>query len=148
VKQKTLVTICGAAIAASLFLPWLAQPATSPWDLMKDTDWAKLAEAPPLKLAFLATFVLGAIAALLAVVGWAPRLLALVTAVLPFGLAGYVWLEAKDMLAGWGVTLPVDQTLSGIGKAIPEIAGIGFYFWAGGAALLLLVALLDSGERY
>jgi len=148
VRQTTLVTICGAAIAASLFLPWIATPATSPWSLLQNTAWAKLAEEPPLKLALLASFVLGAVASLLAVVGWAPRLLALVTALLPFGIAGYVWFEARDLLSGLGVTLPADQTLGGLGKAIPEIAGIGFYFWAGGAALLLLVALLDSGESY
>lgn len=149
-KQKSLVIICGAAIAASLFLPWAAAGVGAsivPWDQVKGTDWANLAEQPPLLLAFLASFALGALAAVLAVIGWAPRFLALVTALLPFGLAGYVWLQASDVLTGLGLSPPAGETLSVAYDWVVEVAAFGFYIWAGGAALLLLVALLDGGDR-
>ncbi|MCR8726755.1 hypothetical protein [Frigidibacter sp. ROC022] len=149
-KQKSLVIVCGVAIAASLFLPWVKLPTAEsivPWDRVKDTDWANLADQPPLLLTYLASFALGVLVALLAVIGWAPRFLSLITALLPVALAGYVWLKAREVLTGLDLTPPASETLSAAYDWIVQVGGLGFYIWAGGAALLLLVALLDGGDR-
>ena len=157
-RQKTLVTICGAAIAGSLFLPWVSLPAPLgnlvPWDLLRqgvpqvrDFDWQGMLELPPLLLTYMATFVLGALCAVLAVIGWAPRALALITSLLPLGLAGYIWLSGRDKVEALGVPVPVGS-IGDVANAVTEIAGIGFYLWGGAAILLLIVALLDPGDRY
>lgn len=151
VRNKTLTMVCGAAIAGSLFLPWIdAGPlgTVAPWSFLKDTDWSQLSAQPVPVLVFLATFALGALSAVLALVGWAPRPLSLVTGLLPWGLAAWVWFKAADQLRSLGLPVPDTADLMGAVQDTAQIASFGIYLWFGGAALLLVVSLLDPGDVY
>src|SRR5690606_4663935 len=125
----------------------------SPWDLIsripavQERDFAAIPDLPPLLLAFAASFVLGALAAVLAVIGWAPRLLALLAALLPFGLCAYVWFSARDQVEQFGPVLPTGG-FGDVLEGLTRIAGFGFWLWIGAAVLLLLAALLDPGDDY
>jgi hypothetical protein len=147
-RARSLVTVLAAAMAVSWFLPWIdtAVGRLSPSDGFADFDWARVTQAPPLTLAFLASFALPALLCLLSLMGWAPRLLALIAGVLPFAIAGYIWLSARDRLDAFG--LP-PQALDDLGRLLDQfhdLLGIGIYLYAGGALLLLVVGLLGPAD--
>lgn len=150
--MNPLIVIGGAATALSYILPWASQPgigALSPQEALRPVVQAlfdqpsleTLQSIPAVVLAFLLSFVLAGLVALLSLFGATSRLLAVIAGLLPFGIAGYLWFSARDQLAALGLPLPDAGDLSGLGDAVMQVADVGLYAWAGGALALLLAAL-------
>ncbi|MEZ5796703.1 MAG: hypothetical protein R3D63_03950 [Paracoccaceae bacterium] len=155
--MRMIALLASAAMVVSLFLPWL-NPALGaggfvPWDLVKnidpDAETLKkfVTEAPPLLLVFLATFPLAALFALLALVGAPVRLLALLAGGGAIGLIGYALWKLRDQATAMGIPLPTTENLTDYAKASTDVFGYGAFAWAGGAAILLLAALVGFGDR-
>jgi hypothetical protein len=143
--MNPLSIVFGAALAASYFLPWV-EGGFSPQSLDPQPTMAWLREAPPPVLAFLLSFALGALVALLSLFGARVRLLTLVAAVLPFGLAAYGLWTAPQVLESYGMP-PVSGTdLSAIFDQMRAVAGMGVYVWFG-SALGLFLAFLFAPDR-
>lgn len=145
--MNPLSVVFGAILAGSYFLPWLNIPGGfTPNSIPVEPTRDFLRSSPPLLLVFLATFVLGALVALLSLFGARVRMLTLLAAVLPFGVAGYALWNISDTLVAYGMP-PIDSTsLSQIFDAFQAVAGTGAYAWFGGAVGLFL-AFLFSPER-
>ncbi len=147
-RSGTLVTILAAAMAASWILPWIDTPlgSLSPRQGFADFDWQNVMQAAPLTQAFLASFAAAALLLLLSLLGWGFRLLMLLAGVLPFGIAGYVWLDARDRLTGIGVPLPANGNPLKLFDQFRDVLGLGLYIYFGAALLLLVIALFSRAE--
>jgi hypothetical protein len=143
--MNPLTIVFGAALAASYFLPWV-EGGFSPQSLNPQPTLQYLQESPPFLLAFLGTFVLAALVALLSLFGARVRLLTLLAALLPFGLAGYALWTAPQLLERYGMPPITSTNLSVIFDQMKAVAGMGVYAWFGGA-LGLFLAFLFAPER-
>lgn len=147
--MNPLSIVFGAALAGSYFLPWLDVAGVSgfvPREINPQPTLDYVKEAPPLLLAFLATFALGALVAVLSLFGARVRLLTLIAALLPFGVAGYTLWNTSDVLQQYGMPPLTGNDLSQMFDTVRGVAGLGFYAWIGGA-LGLFLAFLFSPER-
>ena len=155
--MRALAILAAIAMVVGLFLPWM-NPETSglrlvPWDMLKDIDLTAEAaqkfatESPPELLAFLATFALAALFALLALVGAPSRLLAFLAGGGAVGIVGYGWLKMKDQIAALGIPLDLTGDPMALVQSAPEVLGMGAFAWAGGALILLLAALIGFGDN-
>lgn len=155
--MRILSLFAALAMVAGLFLPWLkVAPGADglvPWRIVRDIppEWPAIQEFaaanPPELLAFLATFAVAGLFALLALIGAPSRLLALVAGGGAAGLVGWGLMRMKDQAAALGIPLPTAETLIDYAKASPEVFGMGAFLWAGGALVLLLMALIGFPER-
>jgi hypothetical protein len=140
--QSALAALLAAAIAAGFFLPWLSIPLlapVTPLRVLSETGLDGLADAPVVVLLFFASFPLAALAALAALFGRCPRLLALAVAALPIGLALYL-----------ASNITVELRRSGLPLRASDLTGFldfGGYVYISAAAALALQALLDPGAR-
>lgn len=152
--SRLLVALFSSMIFFSAFLSFAyLPPAGSPqtpfgraWadPVLRSLDLDAILALPPLALAFLGSFLLGLLTTLIALLGWAPRLLALPTAMLPLGTLIYAWFSGRSTVESLGVTLPTGPFGEAMSQLAP-LAGWGFWLWLAGAALLLMTALLDPG---
>ena len=149
--MNPLVVICGAATALSYILPWASAPGIgrvtpreSLMPLIEPVSLATLQSAPPMVLVFLASFVLAALVAVLGLVGLGIRLLTLITGLIPFGLIAWLYFNAADTLAAYGLPPLTTNDVSALVDGIRQVAGFGFYLWIGGAAGLLLAFLFPQ----
>ena len=145
-RWRPMLTVLGAAMAGSYFLPWIVTPlaALSPRDGFGALDWSQIANAPPAMLAFLASFALPALLALISLIGWTPRLLTLLSGLLPVGLVAWLWFGARDRIAALGLPAPKGGDLAGLWGQLQDIAGLGLYVYAGAALLLLVIGMFDA----
>lgn len=153
-QNKLLVAVFSAMILLSGFLSFAVLPplgsAQSPYGRilaepgLVSLDPAVFLALPLLAQLFIAGFGLALIAFLAALMGWAPRLLALLTGLLPLGVLLYAWFEGRDLVERLGVTLPSGP----FSETMPQLsilAGWGFWIWLAGALLLTLIAVFDDG---
>lgn len=150
---RQIALLCAIAILASLFLPWIVTPIGSnivPWDALPVFDRASvetyLTDAPPEKLAFLASFALAALFVVASIFGQEKRSLAFLTGIGPLVLAGMaIWRERERL--GFA---QMEGTMDDVNAMIAEasaVLGTGGWAWIGGAALLFLLALFDPGRQ-
>ena len=155
--MRALAILSSIAMVVSLFLSWM-KPAIFggglvPWDMLKQMDFSTdslrmVAEnSPPEGLVFAATFVLAALFAVLAILGLASRLLALLAGGGAIGLLVYGALTFKNQAAAAGLPMPGTGDLADMAKGMVEILGPGAYAWAGGALVLLFTGLIGFGAR-
>lgn len=155
--MRALAILAAAAMVISLFLPWLGEAVPGarfvPFDLMRnlnpDLETAQrfVRESPAELVAFMATFALAALFVVLAVVGLASRLLAVLAGGLAVGIAGYGYLRLRNGALDLGLPLPADASPENLLRAATEVLGLGAWAWIGGAALLLLAGLAGFGRR-
>jgi hypothetical protein len=156
--MRALAILAAAAMVFSLFLSWLNPAQTGglgfiPWDLVRNLDPSAeslqrfVTQAPPELLAFLATFALAALFLVLAILGLPSRLVAFLAGGTAAGLVGYGVLQARDGLLNVGLPVPAGNDLQAMANQAAGLMGVGAWAWAGGAALLLLSALIGFGSR-
>jgi hypothetical protein len=155
--MRAIAIIAALAMVAGLFLPWLNTETSGlrlvPWDIVKgldptlDTAMKFAQQSPPELLAYLATFVLAALFALLAILGAPSRVLALLAGGGAVGIVAYGVLRMKDQIAALGIPVPSMDALPDFLRSAPEVFGMGAFAWAGGGVLLLLTGLAGFPRR-
>lgn len=150
--MRALALLAAAAMVVSLFLPWLnlGQIGTGfvPWDLIKNLDpntetLQRFASDSPVELlVFLSTFVLAALFLVLAILGAASRLLAILAGGAAAALVGYTVLKVRDGALDLGVPLPPGTDMADLADQASRIMGLGAWAWGGGALVLLLAGLV------
>ncbi len=149
--MRAIAILAALAMVAGLFLPWL-NPQTSglrlvPWDIVKGLEPTAenarifVRDSPPELLAFLSTFVLAGLFALLAILGAPSRVLALLAGGGAVGIVAYGVLRMKDQVQALGIPVPSMDALPDFLRDAPQVFGMGAFAWAGGAVLLLLMGL-------
>ena len=152
-SSRLLAFLCAAAMIASLFLSWTASglgESLIPWQLIQsqsqDQIRALLENAPPEVLVFLASFALAAVFLLLTLIGRESKFLALLTGAGPVGLVAWGIWSASSQIDFAGI--PVSSgDLGDLMAQATKLLGPGAWAWIGGAAILLLLGLLDPGRR-
>ena len=155
--MRAIAILAAIAMVASLFLSWLspaiAGPAGAvPWDMLKQLEWsgdtlkAFTDSAPPELWVLVSTFVLAALFAVLAILGAASRLLALLAGGGVLGLLAYGVMNLDKLVPG-GMPMPSTDDLMELVKVLPDFVGPGAFAWVGGALVLFLCGLIGFGER-
>jgi len=135
--------LVAAAMALSFFLPWvefLGDSAGPSMILQENVDWARM----PWQLwAFLASFVLAALGAVLALVRRPAGGVMLVAGAIPFGLVAQAALSAQGQLDDLGLPRGLVNVgdLQGALEALDRFAGIGLYVYWISAALLIVIGI-------
>lgn len=154
--MRAIAILAAIAMVAGLFMPWLKPQVVGlslvPWDVAKELDpnvetLQKLASDSPALLAFLATFALAALFLALAILGAPSRMLAFLAGGGAVGMMAYAVLRLGDRAASLGLPRPTVDNLGDLARRLPEVAGAGAMAWAGGAAVLLLTALIGFPSR-
>ena len=150
-------TLAGAAMAVSFFLTWLRTQvgpvglSASPSRVLDRGPLLEVVQSDTVLLAFLATFALGALVALSGLlfrrVG---RLLVLLTGAAPIALL--VWQSDRVIEAIPGLRWPSWDEVSiefvqAVWGQVQPYLGAGAYAYAGGALVLLLLALFSPAQR-
>jgi len=153
---RALSLLAGAAMIVSLFLPWFAASTAgagfSPWEMLRGIgpDPAAIEDfllgAPPLLLAFLATFVLAALFLFLAIVGLPLRILALAAGGLAAATLGWGLWRAREGALDIGLPLPGSLDPGQLFAFARDTLGVGAWAWGGGALVLLLAGILGFGD--
>ncbi|MEL6958232.1 MAG: hypothetical protein AAGL89_04690 [Pseudomonadota bacterium] len=139
-----LSALIAAVMAASFFLPWMEFFGETMSPVMifdQDVPWGDM---PWQFYAFLASFALAALGALLALIRQPAGVIMLVAGAIPFGLIGQQVLAARDQVQDLGLPMPGGgdpEDLINNFDVIQEFIGIGLYAYFGAAALLVLFGL-------
>jgi hypothetical protein len=147
---RNLVLLLAAGIVISLFMPWLnapVGPSMVPWDVLSQMDTTNLNEAPPLLLAFIASFALAALLLVLCLTNSEHKLMAVVTGALPLGLLAFVLFQASEELTNLGLPQPQTSDLAQLAEQMMQVFGFGAFIYFGCAALLFLISLFDPGRK-
>lgn len=151
-RLNAAVTLGGGAMAASYFLPWLAGgllggAAVVPHEVLTPLAQELGAETPVELWAFLATFALAVIVAVLALVNASSRVLVLAAGAAPFAWLGWMFLRARNGAEATGLPLPTPDwnDFSAIWEMLQEVAQFGLWAYLGGALLLVVLAIADPG---
>jgi hypothetical protein len=145
--MRLIVILAGAAMAASAFLNWMSLPFAggfTPWDALRPV----LGPDAPLELwIFAGTFALGALAALLALLGGVSRLITLLAGLAPFGATIWNQMQANDALGMVGMNLwDFREDIGSAMGQMMDLVDIGFYAYWGGAVLLIIAGLFAGGR--
>ena len=149
-RFSPLVTLAAVAMAASWFLPWLGGPfgqTLVPHDAIYDSLIEAPGDLPIELLAFVASFALAGLLAVLALFGMAPRALAWIVALIPVGLVARIVLGLRDGARDMGLPVPAADTVGEALNYAKDFLELGAWMYLGGAAVLLLLALVDPGKR-
>lgn len=147
---RPLVILAALAMAASYFLGWMPAPlrgSAVPHDWLTEPLMKDAANAPIEVLIFAASFALAALLAVLGLMGVAPRWLAFLVGIIPVGLMGRLALAMRDGATDIGLPIPSNSTLMEAVELIAKMLEPGAWMYLGGAAVLLLLALIDPGKR-
>ena len=142
-----LGVIVAAIMAASFFMPWVSLFGDSMGPTMLFEDGGPdIGDMPWQVWAFLASFVLAALGAVLGLAGRAAGLVMLIAGAIPFALIGQQLLKARGQAQDIGAQLPIPQT-DGAGElwnAMREVMGIGLPAYFISAALLVVIGLVRT----
>ena len=149
---RPFALIAAAAMVGGFFLPWMSGPTGAslvPFDAVKGLNSTQLQDMltslPPEGMAFFASFALAALLVLLAIMGFAPRLLTFVTGGIPMGFLG--WGYYKVTQTGSFMGTPASGTdMSQLFQQLTDMLGVGAWAWLGGGAMLLLMGLFSTSR--
>lgn len=172
-----LAALCGLVMVASLFLSWVQLPGTiagadtleedgaavvapevsggfTPFDLISDPGFSiDVLFQDPMGIAVALSFVLAAAIAVLGFLGGTvPRLFAIIGGILPFGIVGYGYFQAREQLSAFA-PIPDLGDVAGVGDVqgiwgqLQPFVGPGMYAYFGGALLLLVLGLFSPSKR-
>jgi|GEM_PF-1938097 len=155
--MRAIAILAAIAMVASLFLSWLSPTIAGPvgavpWDMLKQMQWngdtlkSFVDSAPPELWVLVSTFVFAALFAVLAILGAASRLLALLAGGGVLGLLAYAALNLDKIVPG-GMPVPSSGDLMELLKVLPDFVGPGAFAWVGGALVLFLSGLIGFGSR-
>lgn len=151
--MRFLIFLAGAAMAASYFVTWVEPPFAgqeiSPSALIGDDVQRLATEGPWQAWVFLGGFALAALAAVVAIMGRASGLLALVAGASPAVLGVHYYLRAENIQADLGLPFTVNfQDLSTAYDLLGDFLRAGLWMYLGGAGVLLLAGItLTFGRR-
>jgi len=151
--MRFMIFLAGGAMAASYFVTWVEPPFAgqeiSPSVMIGDDLQRLVQEGPWQAWVFLGGFALAALAAVLALIGRAWGVLALLAGLSPVALGVHFYLRADDISADLG--LPFSVNFQDLGQAydlLGDFLRSGLWMYLGGASLLLLAGLtLSFGRR-
>jgi len=134
--------IVAAVMAGSFFLPWveLFGNEVGPM-LLFDENAPPLGDLPWQGFAFLASFALAALAALLALMERAAGVLMLIAGAIPFGLIAQQVLGVRDQAQDLGLPLPQGGDPAQAFDMVREFMAIGLPAYFISAALLVMIGL-------
>lgn len=154
--MRAIAILAALAMVVSLFLPWLnpqiSGTSFAPWDLVKELEPSldtvtQMAKDVPEMLAFLATFAFAALFLVLAIFGLPIRSLAFLAGGGAVAMIAYAVLQLKSKATALGLPIPSSENIADLALKIPDYLGIGAMAWAGGAVILLLMALIGFPAR-
>ncbi|WP_224814426.1 hypothetical protein [Hasllibacter sp. MH4015] len=151
--MRLVMFLAGAAMAGSYFVTWVEPPFAgqefSPAAVIGDTYQEIIDSGTWQARVFLAGFALAALTALVAILGRASGLLAILAGASPLALGVHYYLQAEDI--GSDIGLPFQVSLQDLGQAwelVGDFVRAGLWMYLGGALLLLLLGMTRSfGSR-
>ena len=114
---------------------------------MNAVDRSKALENTPLEgWVFFASFILAAIFAVAAALGFERKSLAILAGAAPVGLVGWGLYRVFTGYQSSGLPIPQINDLSTMAQQALEVLGPGFWTWIGGGTVLLVLGIFDSGR--
>jgi len=135
--------ILAAIMAASFFLPWVVffGDAFGPQMLIEGNQ-IELANMPWQLAAFLASFAVAALAAVLALLGRAAGVLMLIAGGIPYGIIAHGIITARGEIQDLGLPLPDSGNPMEAFNSIRDFIDVGLPAYFISAALLVVVGLV------
>lgn len=140
-----LGALVAAAMVASFFIPWVELPFQTFTPVMifeQDIPWGDM---PWQFYAFLASFGIAGLAAILAMIRQPAGLLMLIAGAIPFGLIAQAVFGARNELEELGLPLPSGGSPEALVEnfdLVQDFIGLGLPAYFGAAALLVLIGLV------
>jgi hypothetical protein len=150
--MRAIIFLAGAIMAASWGLTWIEPPFAgadlSPMSLVREGRLSLGAASPWQSWVFLGGFAAAALAALFALGGRRPWLLALAAGLSPFVLVGDALIRAETLRQDLGLPFPFDfSDLRASWALLEDFVRLGLWAYLGGAAVLLITGLSLIGRR-
>lgn len=150
--MRVIIFLAGAVMAASWGLTWIEPPFAgdhlSPMALVRDGRLVLGQDSGWQVWVFLGGFAAAAMAALFAMGGRRPWLLALGAGLSPFVLVGDALIRAETLRQDLGLPFAVNfSDLRASWQLLEDFVRLGLWAYLGGAALLLLAGLSLIGRR-
>lgn len=144
--MRFLIFLAGVAMAASYVVTWVEPPfagqEVSPSSLIGDRLQGLISDGPWQAWVFLGGFALAGLSALIALLGRAAGLFALLAGASPVVLGVHYYLRAEDVRADFGLPFSVDfQDLGQVYDLLGDFIRAGLWMYLGGALLLLLAGM-------
>jgi hypothetical protein len=149
--MRAIIFLAGAVMAASWGLTWIEPPFAgvhlSPMSLVRDGRLVLGPDSPWQSWVFLGGFAAAALAALLALGGRRPWLLALGAGLSPFVLLGDALIRAETLRQDLGLPFPFDfADLRASWALLENFVRLGLWAYLGGAAILVVAGLSLMGR--
>ncbi|MDQ2064875.1 hypothetical protein Q9295_00685 [Xinfangfangia sp. CPCC 101601] len=154
--MRAIAILAALAMVGGLFFPWLKSSVPElgivPWEMVKllepDLKTVQdMASHSPELLAFLSTFALAALFAVLAMIGLPSRLLAFLAGGGAVAMVAYGVFQLQDQARAMGLPIPSSDNIAELLPRLTDFLGLGAMLWAGGAAVLFLTALIGFPSR-
>lgn len=150
--MRLVIFLAGAAMAASYVVTWVEPPFAGqeiyPSVLIGEDLQGIVTDGTWQARVFLGGFALAALSALLALLGRAAGLFALLAGLSPAVLGVHYYLRAADVPADLGLPFPIDfQDLGQAYELLGDFIRAGLWMYLGGAAVLLLVGMAVTFGR-
>lgn len=150
--MRFIIFLAGAAMAASYFVTWIEPPFAgaeiSPAANIGDGLSQLIQDGPWQAWVFLGGFALAGLAALLALLGRASGLLAILAGLSPVVLIVDLVMRAEDLRTDLGLPFEIDTSnLAQAWDVASDFVRAGLWMYAVGAGLLLLAGLSVSFSR-
>ncbi len=144
--MRFIILLAGAAMALSYMVTWVEPPFAgqeiSPASLIGDNLQQRITDGPWQTWVFLGGFAVAALAAVLALIGRASGLLALLAGASPVVLLVHYYLRAEDIRADLGLPFSVDfRNLGQAYDLLGDFIRAGLWMYLGGGLALLLVGM-------
>lgn len=144
--MRMVIFAAGAAMAASYFVTWVEPPFAgqefSPSSMIGDDLQSLITEGSWQARVFVGGFAVAALAGVLALIGRASGLIALLAGLSPLVLLVHFYTRASDLQADLGLPFTVDfQDLGQAWDLMGDYVRAGLWMYLGGGAILLLAGL-------
>lgn len=151
--MRFLIFLAGVAMAASFVVTWVEPPFAgqeiSPSVMIGDRLQGMISDGPWQAWVFLGGFALAGLSALIALLGRAAGLFAMLAGASPFVLGVHYYLRAEDVQADFGLPFSVNfQDLGQVYDLLGDFIRAGLWMYLGGAVILLVAGMSATfGKR-